>query len=130
MKSARLERQNLFQMLQKLVDSKRSKRKTTQETLHYNKMYPNGVCYVGKNVYNRMIRFSDISYQLSPDEIKQKIFAEYSTLLNSFDDTIKVQFCFMNYRMCAEQNEEVLAYSKSRSNKGRKEIMELSEINI
>ncbi|MCQ6339925.1 conjugal transfer protein TraE [Bacillus cereus] len=124
MKSARLERQNLFQMLQKLVDSKRPKRKTTQETLHYNKMYPNGICYVGKNVYNRMIRFSDISYQLSPDEIKQRIFAEYSTLLNSFDDTIKVQFCFMNYRMCAEQNEEVLAYSKSRSKIEDFEVMQ------
>ncbi|MCQ6305803.1 VirB4-like conjugal transfer ATPase, CD1110 family [Bacillus cereus] len=124
MKSARLERQNLFQMLQKLVDSKRPKRKTTQETLHYNKMYSNGVCYVGKNVYNRMIRFSDISYQLSPDEIKQRIFAEYSTLLNSFDDTIKVQFCFMNYRMCAEQNEEVLAYSKSRSKIEDFEVMQ------
>ncbi|KFN13778.1 putative conjugal transfer protein [Bacillus pseudomycoides] len=116
MKNARLEKLNLFQALQKLIDSKRPKRKTTQETLNYNKMYPNGVCHVGKKIYNRMIRFSDISYQLSQDEIKQRIFAQYSTLLNSFDDTIKIQFCFINYRMSGEQNEEVLDYSKSMSN--------------
>lgn len=79
-------------------------------------MYPNGVCHVGQKTYNRMIRFSDISYQLSQDEIKQRIFAQYSTLLNSFDDTIKIQFCFINYRMNGEENEEVLEYSKSMSN--------------
>ncbi|MDA2637787.1 conjugal transfer protein TraE [Bacillus cereus] len=116
MKNARLEKLNLFQALQKLIDSKRPIRKTTQETLNYNKMYPNGVCHVGQKTYNRMIRFSDISYQLSQDEIKQRIFAQYSTLLNSFDDTIKIQFCFINYRMNGEENEEVLEYSKSMSN--------------
>lgn len=103
-------------MLQKLIDSKRPKRKTTQETLNYNKMYPNGVCHVGDNIYNRMVRFSDISYQLSQDEIKQRIFAQYSTLLNSFDDSIKIQLCFINYRISTEQNEEVMTYSKSMSN--------------
>lgn len=76
-------------------------------------MFPNGVCNVSDRTYNRMIRFSDISYQLSQDEMKQKIFALYSTLLNSFDDTVKIQFCFINYRMNSESNEkEVMEYSK------------------
>jgi type IV secretory pathway VirB4 component len=115
--SKRLEKLNLFQVLQRLVDSKKNQRKSTQDTLNYQKMYPNGVCHVGGQVYNRMIRFSDISYQLSQDELKQKIFALYSTLLNSFDDTIKIQFCFINYRINNEDNEkEVLVYSKSNSN--------------
>ncbi|MCU5065044.1 conjugal transfer protein TraE [Bacillus cereus] len=121
--AARLERLNLFQALQKLIDSKRVKRKTTQETLNYNRMYPNGVCHVGKNVYNKMICFSDISYQLSQDEIKQRIFAQYSTLLNLFDDSIRIQFCFINYRMTGEQNEEVLTYTKSMSNIEDFEVM-------
>lgn len=113
---ARLEKLNLFQVLQKLVDSKRPRRKSAQETLNYNRIYPNGVCNVGGRTYNRMIRFSDISYQLSQDEMKQKIFAQYSTLLNSFDDTVKIQFCFINYRMNIENNEEeVMAYSKDNS---------------
>ncbi|MED4455631.1 conjugal transfer protein TraE [Metabacillus fastidiosus] len=67
-------------------------------------------------VYNKMIRFSDISYQLSQDEMKQKIFALYSTLLNSFDDMVKIQLCFINYRMNTEKNEiEVMEYSKNNS---------------
>lgn len=58
------------------------------------------------NIYNRMIRFSDISYQLSQDETKQRIFAQYSTLLNSFDNRVKIQFSFINYRMTKEKNNE------------------------
>jgi len=72
--------------------------------MNYKKMYPNGICNVTGNVYNKMIRFTDISYQLSQDEIKQRIFAQYSSLLNSFDNSIKIQFCFINYRMMSESN--------------------------
>lgn len=67
-------------------------------------MYPNGVCETTDNVYNKMLRFSDISYQLSQDEIKQRIFAHYSTLLNSFDNTVGIQLNFINYRMLTEDN--------------------------
>ena len=82
-----------------MIDNNRPKAKSTQETLNYKKMYPNGICNVTGNVYNRMIRFSDISYQLSQDEMKQRIFAQYSTLLNSFDFNVKLQLTFINYRM-------------------------------
>lgn len=109
----KLEKLNLFQVFQRLVDSKKPQNKSTQDTLNYQKMHPNGVCHVAGQTFNRMIRFSDISYQLSQDEMKQKIFALYSTLLNSFDDTIKIQLCFINYRMNSESNEkEVMEYSK------------------
>lgn len=117
MAKTKLEKLNLFQALQKLVDSKRPKKKSTQETLNYNKMYPNGVCNVSGQIYNKMIRFSDISYQLSQDELKQRIFAQYSTLLNSFDNTINIQFNFINYRMTSEDNEkEVLEYNNKIEN--------------
>lgn len=116
MTKTKLKKLNLFQTLQKLVDSSRPKKKSTQETLNYKKMYPNGVCNISGNIYNKMIRFSDISYQLSQDEMKQRIFAQYSTLLNSFDNTIEIQECFINYRMNNKVNEvEVLEYSKLNS---------------
>lgn len=66
-------------------------------------MYQNGICNVTGNVYNKMIRFSDISYQLSQDEMKQRIFAQYSSLLNSFDANVQLQLTFINYRMTAEE---------------------------
>ena len=109
-----LKRLSLFQVLQQLIDSNGKKKKSTQDTLNYEKMYPSGVCHVGGKTYNKMIRFSDISYQLSQDETKQKIFSQYSALLNSFDDTVTIQFCFINYRMTAEKKliEEVTEHTK------------------
>lgn len=95
---------NLFQTLNLLMNKKRKLRTSTQDTINYKHIYKNGVCKVTDNVYNKMIRFSDISYQLSQDELKQTIFAHYSTLLNSFDNSIKIQFCFINYRMMSESN--------------------------
>lgn len=95
---------NLFQALQLLINKKRRKRNSTQDTLNYKKMYANGICNPTGNVYNKMLRFSDISYQLSQDEIKQRIFAQYSTLLNSFDNSINIQFSFINYKMPTESN--------------------------
>lgn len=71
------------------------------------------------NIYNKMIRFSDISYQLSQDEIKQRIFAQYSTLLNMFDSNVNIQFCFINYRIpTGDSNEDEIL----------KEIEERSEV--
>lgn len=69
------------------------------------------------NIYNKMIRFSDISYQLSQDEIKQRIFAQYSTLLNMFDSNVNIQFCFINYRIpTGDSNEdEILKEIEERS---------------
>ena len=98
-----------------MIDNNRPKAKSTQETLNYKKMYPNGICNVTGNVYNRMIRFSDISYQLSQDEMKQRIFAQYSTLLNSFDFNVKLQLTFINYRMNSDNFLDV-AYEYTKEN--------------
>lgn len=82
-------------------------------------MYSDGICNVTDNIYNKMIRFSDISYQLSQDEIKQRIFAQYSTLLNMFDSNVNIQFCFINYRIpTGDSNEDEIL----------KEIEERSEV--
>lgn len=79
-------------------------------------MYPNGVCNVTGNVYNRMIRFSDISYQLSQDEMKQRIFAQYSSLLNSVDFNVKLQLTCINYRMTSDNFlDEAYEYTKENS---------------
>lgn len=104
---------NLFQVLRLLVDSKREKVNSTQDFFNYDKMFPDGVCQIGKNTYNKMIRFSDISYQLSQDEMKQRIFAQYSTLLNGIDSSVELQECFINYRVSEEKNtQEILKHNE------------------
>lgn len=83
-------------------------------------MYANGICNVSGNIYNKMIRFSDISYQLSHDETKQMIFAQYCSFLNSFDHRVDIQFCFINYRIddkaIQTDFEQIKEYSNVESN--------------
>lgn len=75
-----------------------------------------------------MIRFSDISYQLSQDEMKQRIFAQYSSLLNSFDSNVKLQLTFINYRMTSENIlDEVYEYTKENSDIGIEDFEILRE---
>lgn len=87
---------------------------STQEILNYKKIFPDGTTHVEGKKYSRMIRFSDISYQLSQDEMKQKIFSQYSTLLNTFDTSVDLQLCFINYRMHEEIIEDdLIEYNKA-----------------
>lgn len=75
-----------------------------------------------------MIRFSDISYQLSQDEMKQRIFAQYSSLLNSFDSNVKLQLTFINYRMTSENIlDEAYEYTKENSDIGIEDFEMLRE---
>lgn len=104
-----------MQVLQMLVDSKRAKTKSTQATLNYKKVYPNGICYLGDGTYSKMVRFSDISYQLSQDETKQLIFSQYSSLLNSFDSNVHIQLNFINYRLKENIMDEIKDISKGHS---------------
>lgn len=117
-----------MQVFQRIIDKKKPKSKSTQETLNYKKMHANGICNVTGNIYNRMIRFSDISYQLSQDEMKQRIFAQYSSLLNSFDSNVKLQLTFINYRMTSENIlDEVYEYTKENSDIGIEDFEILRE---
>lgn len=91
-------------------------------------MYPSGVCNVAGNVYNKMISFSDISYQLSQDEVKQRIFAQYSLLLNSFDENVNVQMNFINYRMVEEENFAKALEDNSKNNNSNISIDDYAEL--
>lgn len=103
-----LENKKLFKVLEELIDNKRNKRKlddSTQSLFDYVKMNGNGVCQVTKTKYNKMVEFSDISYQLSRDDMKKSLFSQYCAFLNSFDSSCKLQLEFMNFRLNDEKQE-------------------------
>ena len=61
-------------------------RVSAQQTIPYQRMYPDGVCRVDVNRYNKTIQFQDINYQLSENEDKDAIFgagASSSTTLTA-----------------------------------------------
>ena len=59
-------------------------------------MYPDGICKVKDNYFTKTIQFFDINYQLARNEDKNEIFENYCDFLNYFDQSISVQFSFLN----------------------------------
>ena len=69
---------------------------SAQQTIPDKEMYPDGICKVKDNYFTKTIQFFDINYQLARNEDKNEIFENYCDFLNYFDQSISVQFSFLN----------------------------------
>ena len=72
------------------------KEQSAQDTIPYERMYPDGICRVTDKLYTKTIRFQDINYQLAQNEDKTAIFESWCDFLNYFDSSIKFQLSFLN----------------------------------
>ncbi|QHA01021.1 conjugal transfer protein TraE [Dehalobacter restrictus] len=86
-----------------MARSKNKKEKTAQDTIPFQKMYPDGICRVTDTLYTKTIRFQDINYQLAQNEDKTAIFESWCDFLNYFDSSIHFQLSFLN--MTANAND-------------------------
>ena len=69
---------------------------SAQETIPYQRMYPDGVCHVKERLYTKTIVFRDINYQLAQNEDKTAIFEGWCDFLNYFDPSIRYQLTFVD----------------------------------
>ncbi len=70
---------------------------SAQDTIPYQKMYPDGICRVTDTYYTKTVRFDDINYQLNQNEDKTAIFDGWCDFLNYFDSSISFQMSFINH---------------------------------
>ena len=94
-------RKNLLQIVKQVIQEKRDEitTDTTQDSLNFEKIYPNGIIKIDKDTYSKSILFSDVGYEISNDQDKTRIFTLYCNLINSFDSNVKVQFSFINQKI-------------------------------
>ncbi len=69
---------------------------SAQDSIPFERMFPDGICRVEGNFYSKTIAFQDINYQLSQSEDKDAIFDGWCEFLNYFDASVKFQFSFVN----------------------------------
>ena len=69
---------------------------SAQDSIPFQRMFPDGICRVNENTYTKTIRFADINYQLNTNEDKSAIFDGWCDFLNYFDSSIKFQLSFIN----------------------------------
>jgi len=76
-----------------IAKSKRNDRKelSAQDSIPYQRMFPDGICRVTDTYYTKTVQFQDINYQLSQNEDKTAIFEGWSDFLNFFDSSVHIQ---------------------------------------
>ena len=79
---------------------------SAQETIPYQRMWPDGVCLTDDTHYTKTVQFQDINYQLAQNEDKTAIFEGWCDFLNYFDPSISVQFSFLNLAIGMESFEQ------------------------
>ena len=90
---------------------KRAKRddgvpRTAQQSIPFQRMFPDGICRVTERYYTKTIQFQDINYQLAQQEDKTAIFEEWCSFLNFFDSSIHFELSFMNMSTDADAFEK------------------------
>ena len=69
---------------------------SAQDSIPYERMWPDGICRLPNGRYSKTIQFQDINYQLSQNEDKTAIFEGWCDFLNYFDSSIHFQLSFLN----------------------------------
>ena len=70
--------------------------KSAQDSIPFQRMFPDGICRVTDTYYTKTIQFQDINYQLSQSEDKTAIFDGWCDFLNYFDASVHFQLTFLN----------------------------------
>ena len=76
--------------------------RTAQQSIPFQRMFPDGICRVNDRYYTKTIQYQDINYQLAQQEDKTAIFEEWCSFLNFFDSSIHFELSFMNMATDAE----------------------------
>ncbi|MDO5296207.1 MAG: ATP-binding protein [bacterium] len=72
------------------------KKLSAQDSIPFQRMFPDGICRVKDNYYTKTVQFQDINYQLNQNEDKTAIFEAWCDFLNYFDSSIRFQLSFLN----------------------------------
>lgn len=100
---------------------------TAQQSIPFQRMFPDGICRVTESYYTKTIQFSDINYQLAQQEDKTAIFDEWCGFLNFFDSSIHFELSFMNMSTDAEDFEKSIRipFRKDNFNSSRVEYSQI-----
>ena len=93
-KLTRRQRKQIAAVIQKYKGD--GKPHTAQDSIPYQIMYPDGICYIGGKSYSKSLVFSDINYQLAQPEAQTAIFEYLCDMYNYLDASIRVQLTFVN----------------------------------
>jgi len=78
-------------------------RASSQASIPYLAMYPDGVCKVTDKLYSKTIEFFDVSYMLASKDEQTAVFEGLCDFYNYFDPSIQIQETFMSRRAAKDE---------------------------
>ena len=83
--------------------------KTVQDSIPYMYIYKNGIMELTPGVYSKSYVLGDANFKITSRQGQEKIFNNYSTMLSTFGETVKVEVTIWNKNMdIAEFQKQVL----------------------
>lgn len=84
-----------------------------QDCIPVQRIYRDGIFYLGKNEYSKTYKFLDVNYAVSNKEDKEDMFLKYSELLNSFDSGALNKITILNRKLNKKDFERLKLDSKN-----------------
>ena len=72
---------------------------STQDTLSFRQMYPDGLCKLDDSTWSRCIEFADVNYQLAQTDDQTAIFEALCDMYNAHDSSIGMEICLPCHHM-------------------------------
>ncbi len=76
------------------TDKKKRSPRTGAESVPFERMYENGICYLGDGRYSIMLELSDINYHQLDDADQKDFWSSWCMFLNTLDYECSYQMCF------------------------------------
>lgn len=76
-----------------------AKRDTTQNSIPFEKMFDDGICYLSNDLYSATFSFEDTNYSNTEDAERVNTFEKYCEFLNAFDETVSFQIHIMTKQL-------------------------------
>ena len=84
--------------------------RTTQQSIPYLAMSPDGICQLTTETYSKSIRFEDVNYELLHTDEKSALFENWCDVINYFDSSVAVQFTYLNRKKRNIHEESVFQF--------------------
>ena len=81
--------------------------RTAQETIPYELVYPNGIFMIRQGRFSKTYSFTDINFDIEPEDTQEEIVKEFGKVLNKFGPSVTLQFNIINRKMSLDKTKEL-----------------------
>ncbi|WP_177309643.1 VirB4-like conjugal transfer ATPase, CD1110 family [Faecalispora sporosphaeroides] len=104
------------------------KRDTAQNSIPFDVIFDNGICFLGNGRYSATFSFEDTNYSNTQESSRIETFEKYCDFLNAFDDTMQFQIHILTKQLSRTNVDLYISSPKGASNDLRQCVDEYNQM--